>query len=98
MTSAGWVALGVAAIGVLGTILSTRGVERSKASDIAAQLTASLIHEQREWSSDLRESEEACRLQLAAVREEMDSLRVDLAATRDEVHRLRAQIGWGGKL
>ena len=81
-----------ALIALVGTVTATRGSTRGHQADIAAQLAEVVMREQREWSDDLRESEQACRDQLDQMRGELERMRIDLASTRRELEDTRREL------
>lgn len=87
-----WAAIGAALIALVGTVIATRGSTRGHQADLAAQLAEVVMREQREWSDDLRESEQACRDQLDQMRVELERMRGDLASTRRELEDTRREL------
>ena len=91
-------AIGAALIALVGIVIATRGSPRGRGStrghqaDLAAQLAEVVMREQREWSDDLRESEQACRDQLDQMRVELERMRGDLASTRRELEDTRREL------
>ena len=77
--------LGAALIALVGTVIATRGSTRGHQAEV-------VMREQREWSDDLRESEQACRDQLDQMRVELERMRGDLASTRRELEDTRREL------
>ena len=75
-----------------GRSIAARGSTRGHQADIAAQLAEVVMREEREWSDDLRESEQACRDQLDQMRGELERMRIDLASTRRELEDTRREL------
>lgn len=67
----------------LTAILTTVGKARGQRTDQIIQT----LTEVRAWSDDLRESEEACRRELAEVRREVEHLRDEIEALRQQLRK-----------
>lgn len=53
-----------------------------------AAASAQFVDQVRDWATQLQESEEKCRLQLAELRAELDVVRAELDVVRRAVHGL----------